>query len=148
MDHAHLATLCDTLRSISQYMDIHSRSLHKQAGVTAPQLAIIMALASESPLPVSEISKRVHLSAATISTTTDRLVKNGLIERQRSLEDRRKVYLHLTPKGRDVLASGSSPLPQHFIANFDNDLPDWEKSMILCALLKLTHLMRENGGRH
>jgi hypothetical protein len=53
----------------------------------------------------------------------------------------------LTPKGQAVLASGSSPLPQHFIANFDNELPDWEKSMILCALLKLTHLMRANGSR-
>ena len=148
MDSTHLATLYDTLRSISQYMDIHSRSLQKQVGVTAPQLSILMALAAESPLPVSEISKRVHLSAATISTTTDRLVANGLIERQRSLEDRRKVYLHLTPQGRAVLASGSSPLPHHFIANFDNELPDWEKSMILSALLKLSHLMRENGGRH
>jgi DNA-binding MarR family transcriptional regulator len=147
MDNAHLATLYDTLRSISQYMDIHSRSLHKQVGVTAPQLSILMALAAESPLPVLEISKRVHLSAATISTTTDRLVKNGLIERQKSLDDRRKVYLRLTAKGQDVLASGSSPLPSNFIANFDHDLPDWEKSMILCALLKLTHLMRANGGR-
>ena len=78
MDNAHLATLYDTLRSISQHMDIHSRSLQKQVGVTAPQLSILMALAAESPLPVSEISKRVHLSAATISTTTDRLVRNGL----------------------------------------------------------------------
>lgn len=147
MDSAHLATLYDTLRSISQHMDIHSRSLQKQVGVTAPQLSILMALAHESPLPVSEISKRVHLSAATISTTTDRLVKGGLIERQRSLEDRRKVYLHLTAKGREVLASGSSPLPANFITNFDNDLPDWEKSMILCALLKLTQLMRANGRR-
>jgi DNA-binding MarR family transcriptional regulator len=147
MDSEHLATLYDTLRSIAQHMDIHSRFLQKQVGVTAPQLSILMALAHESPLPVSTISKRVHLSAATISTTTDRLVQNGLIERQRSLEDRRKVFLHLTPKGQEVLASGSSPLPQHFIANFDNELPDWEKSMILCALLKLTHLMGAKSGR-
>lgn len=76
-----------------------------------------------------------------------RLVKNGLIERQRSMDDRRRVYLRLTAKGQEVLASGSSPLPPNFIANFDNDLPDWEKNMILCALLKLTHLMRANGGR-
>jgi DNA-binding MarR family transcriptional regulator len=128
-------------------MDIHSRFLQRQIGVTAPQLSILMALANESSLPVSEISKRVHLSAATISTTTDRLVKNGLVARQRSTGDRRKVFLDLTAKGQDVLASGSSPLPQNFVTNFDKDLPDWEKSMILCALMKLTHLMRDNGKR-
>jgi len=147
MDNAHLATLYDTLRSITQYMDIHSRTLQKQVGVTSPQLAILTALANESRLPISEISRRIHLSAATISTTTDRLAKNGFIKRERSLEDRRKVFLHLTPQRREVLSSGSSPLPKSFITSFDNDLPDWEKSMILSALLRLTHLMRGKGDR-
>ena len=49
MDSEHLATLYDTLRSIAQHMDIHSRFLQKQVGVTAPQLSILMALAHESP---------------------------------------------------------------------------------------------------
>lgn len=147
MDQAHLAILFDSLRSITHQMDIHSRQLHKLLGVTAPQLSILLALAEESPLPVSRLSRKIHLSAATISVTTAKLAENGLIARQRSNGDRRQVLLELTDKGRGVLNSGSSPLPDNLIRNFNNGLPDWEKNMILCALQKLTVLMQANGNK-
>ena len=120
MDQADLVILCDSLRSISHQMDIHSRVLHKQIGVTMPQLSILQALAEESPLPVSKISQKIHLSTATVSVTTTRLVANGLIDRKRSTDDRRQVLLELTDKGRDVVNSGSSTLPENLIRNFNN----------------------------
>ena len=148
MQTSHLATLYETLRSIVHVLDTHSRSLQKQIGVTATQLAVLQALAKASPLPISEVSKRIHLSGATISGTADRLVESALIERRQSDEDRRVMHLHLTDKGRRLLDGGPSPLPDRLVRNFNGSLPDWEKEMILAALHKLAFLMRTNGNGH
>jgi DNA-binding MarR family transcriptional regulator len=146
MNEIHLSELCDSLRSISHSMEIHSRRLHKQAGVTAPQLSILLALAQESPSPLSKLSQKVHLSAATTSVTTAKLVANGLIAREQGAGDRRQVLLYLTDKGKNVLAVGHSPLPDSLIAHFNNGMPDWEKHMLLSALQKLAQMMQGRGA--
>lgn len=147
MNSPHLDSLYTSLRSITQYMDIQSRSLHKAAGITSTQLAILDQLALESPLPVSELSKRVHLSPATISGTVERLEKKGLIERSQSAEDRRRVDLRLTSRGEVILASAPSPLPPDFVRYYENGMPEWEKLMILSSLMRLADLMRNGNDR-
>lgn len=144
MNSTHLNALYDLLRSLTQYMDIHSRSLHKESGVTGPQLSILTALSHQSPLNVSALAKRVHLSIGTISGTINRLEKNGLIVRTPHGRDRRKVFFQLTPKGQSILENGSSPLPLNFIRNFENGVPEWEKYMILSSLQRLISLMEGN----
>ncbi len=147
MNEMHLTILCDTLRSIIHCMEIHSRQLYKRIGVTAPQLSILQALDQESPQPLSRLSQTIHLSPATISVTTARLVANGLIAREQGTADRRQVLLHLTDKGKNVLAIGHSPLPGNLIDRFTSGMPDWEKHMILSALQKLAHMMRPQETR-
>lgn len=142
MDQAQFAILYDSLISINHYLDIHSRLLHKQIGVTVPQFSILLALSHESPLSVSNLSQKIHLSSSTISVMTPRLVANGLISRETALGDRRQVLLHLTDKGSKLLKAGYSPLPPGLIANFTNGMPDWERHMILSALQKLAQIMR------
>lgn|GEM_PF-3567546 len=137
-----LLVLSDALRAITQHMDIHSRYLQKKIGITGTQLSVLLALADESPLPASKISQKIHLSAATLSGTMVRLEAGGLITRGKNADDRRQILIHLTDKGRSVLASDLSPLPEPLVAHFNNGLPDWEKSMITCALQKLAHLMQ------
>ncbi len=146
MNAAQKAILCSALRSIARIMDIHSRQLQRQIGVSAPQLSILIYLAEASPQPLSKIAHSIHMSAASISVNTARLLENGLVARQRSPRDKRQVLLHLTAKGRDVLRSGFSPLPENLIRNFDNGLPDWEKNMLLSALQKLTQLMQSTDN--
>ena len=147
MARPDLTELSDALRSIIQRMDIHSRHLQKKIGVTAPQLSVLLALADASPLTASQISRKIHLSAATLSGTTARLETRGLITRGQNADDRRQVLFHLTDKGKAVLASDLSPLPEALVDHFNNGLPDWEKSMIICALQKLACLMQHHD-RH
>jgi DNA-binding MarR family transcriptional regulator len=73
---------------------------------------------SESPehkFRAQELADAVHLSQSALSRLIDRLVKNGLVERCLCGEDRRGIYVLLTPAGlrrhaeaasvhRDVLA--------------------------------------------
>jgi DNA-binding MarR family transcriptional regulator len=67
LDQTQFAILYDSLRSITHCLDIHSRLLHRQIGVTVPQFSILLALSHESPLSVSNLSQKIHLSSSTIS---------------------------------------------------------------------------------
>jgi DNA-binding MarR family transcriptional regulator len=103
-----------------------------------------MALENGRQLPASTVAKKAHLSIATISGTVSRLVENGLIERMQSIEDKRICLLNLTEQGRSILKSVPSPLPENFSNKFENNIPEWEKNMILSSLQKVIYLMQNS----
>lgn len=144
IEAAHVNSLYDSLRTITQFITIYSRMLHRQSGVTGPQLSVLMALSGEVPLLISQISRKVHLSAGTISGTLMRMEKRGLIRRDRSPEDKRKVYIQLTEAGKLALEALSSPLPRDFVQKFRAGIPEWEQNMILSAVQRLASLMQQN----
>jgi DNA-binding MarR family transcriptional regulator len=59
---------------------------------------------------VGELSDRLQLAQHTVSELVGRAVKAGLIRREVSTEDRRFVYLSLTPSGERRLARSFSDL--------------------------------------
>ncbi len=60
--------------------------------------------AGERGLPTLDIAERMIERTPGITRLVDRLEKKGLVERQRSTEDRRQVVVRLTRAGRDTLA--------------------------------------------
>jgi DNA-binding MarR family transcriptional regulator len=50
----------------------------------------------------SELSRMLNVTTPTITQLVDSLVKKGYVERQPDAEDRRKIYLRLTPKGQEA----------------------------------------------
>lgn len=52
-------------------------------------------------LPITEIARRVLISASAVSRTVDALEREGLVERHRGEEDARVVMAQLTDAGRD-----------------------------------------------
>ena len=69
------------LRRITRAIDLQSKRLLKETGLTAPQLVVLRALEREGPLPPSKIADRVSLSPATVTTIVERLTRLGLVER-------------------------------------------------------------------
>jgi DNA-binding MarR family transcriptional regulator len=59
--------------------------------------------AGERGLPTLDIAERMIERTPGITRLVDRLEKKGLVERQRSTEDRRQVVVRLTRAGRDAL---------------------------------------------
>lgn len=70
----------------------------KGMNVTGPQGMLIGTLAHHGEMKVSDLSERLELSNSTVSGIIDRLEVQGMVERTRSSEDRRVVYVKLTPK--------------------------------------------------
>lgn len=138
--HQRSRDLLIGLRRITQAIDLHSKKLSKNFGITGPQLVILQELAAAGNLTVSELSRSVSLSQGTVTEILLRLEKKGLIEKRRSETDKRKVQISITTRARQLCAQAPSPLQDRFIRSF-HGLEEWEQLMILCSINRIVKLM-------
>lgn len=88
---------------------ISSQALHRLdralgSGVSRAEFEVLCALArSERPLRASEVTAVTMVSGAATTKHADRLVKLGLVERQRFERDGRVVLLRVTDAGRAMV---------------------------------------------
>ena len=68
--------------------------------LTRSQFYTLMTLEHQEGMPLSQISERISRSPGNMTLVIDNLEKEGLVERQRSKEDRRVVVAMLTENGR------------------------------------------------
>ncbi|MFP4012170.1 MAG: MarR family winged helix-turn-helix transcriptional regulator [Spirochaetaceae bacterium] len=129
-----------TLRQIIRAIDLHSKQLSKNYGLTGPQLLLIREIASEPDISVGKLAKRVSLSQATVTSIVDRLEARDLARRIRSSTDKRKVALEVTEKARDILRENPTFLQEQFISNFER-LEKWEQLLILSSLQRVATMM-------
>lgn len=129
-----------TLRRIMRAVDLRSRYLEARYGLTGPQLVLLKELSSQGSLSVGELTDAVHLSQATVTGILDRLAKRGLVRRERSDEDKRRVLVWLTSAGKDLLAH-APPLVQEEFTEAFGKLQDWEQTQILSALQRVVSMM-------
>lgn len=129
-----------SLRRVIRATDLHSKRLAKETGLTAPQILLLQSIRRLEGAAIGQLAHEVSLSQATVTTILDRLEKRGYIERERSTVDKRKVHVHLTDKGIEVLRDAPTPLQEHFARQF-NDLQEWEQTMLITALQRVAHMM-------
>jgi len=129
-----------SIRRIVRAIDLHSRRLVEQHGLTAPQLATLDAARRLETPTVGGLARAVHLSQPTVSGIVDRLERQGLVQRERSTEDRRAVAVRLTTQGERALGEAPSLLQDTFRRNLSR-LADWEQSWLLAALERIAAMM-------
>ncbi len=140
-DHSFSAKyVMASLRRIIRAIDLHSRALVHEYGLTGPQLVVLKELMESSPETVSRLAKAVSLSQATVTGILDRLERKRMIKRTRDLHDKRKVLVSPTPAAEETLAGAPPLLQEHFTQAFDQ-LPDWERTQILSSLQRIVALM-------
>lgn len=129
-----------SLRAIIRSVDLYSKELAATNRITAPQLMCLLHAAQYGPVTATAIGRAVHLSASTVVGILDRLEEKGLIQRQRSQEDRRLVQVRATPAGVELAGRAPSPL-QQTLAKALNGLPELEQATIALALERVVTLM-------
>ena len=79
------------------------RELGKRHGLGVSEFEVLDRLAESGhhEFRSQELADAVHLSQSALSRLIDRLEKNGLVERCLCGEDRRGIYVTLTPAGRE-----------------------------------------------
>ncbi len=79
---------------------MHSHFTSSTLGLTASQVFILRFLATCPQAKASDIAKAAGLSPGAVTQVCDELVRMGYVERSRSTDDRRVVYITITDSGR------------------------------------------------
>lgn len=79
-----------------------SSLMEKRLGITAPQRMIIRCIGKYPGMAPSQLASILHLDPGTISATLSRLEDKGFVVRRRDSEDKRRVSLSLTAKGKKL----------------------------------------------
>ncbi len=87
-----------------------------ELGITYPQYLVLMVLWEHDPMPVNDIARKLILNTNTITPLLKRMQSQGIIERNRSVEDERKVIVSLTRKGKE-LQEKAAVIPQQLVDN-------------------------------
>ena len=95
--------LLKSLRRIARALELHSRRVNAEIGLTLPQLVVLGAAHSLGETTTRAVSEAAEISPATVVEILDKLEAKGLIERYRSRADRRVVHTRLTEAGRATL---------------------------------------------
>lgn len=128
------------IRRLMRAVDLHSRRLVDEYGLTGPQLATLQETAKAGPVSASALARAVHLSSATMTGILRRLEKRGFIERARGRSDRRTVNVSISSLGREVLARAPSLLQDRFRRELSR-LETWEQMMMLANLQRIASMM-------
>lgn len=129
-----------SLRRVIRAIDIHSRQLSKQSGLTGPQLMVMKQISQLDGPMAKQVAQEINLSPATVTSIIDRLEAKELVKRQRSQLDKRKVELYLSEAGVLLLQGSPKPLQEHFIQRYQA-LQPWEQSQLLSSVERIASMM-------
>lgn len=127
--------LSGTFNSI---LRIEERSLDNRLtqGLTITEVHTIVAVGLHERSPMNVVAARLGVTLATLTTAVNKLVKKGFVERERAEDDRRKVLVSLTKKGRQVLRAHNL-FHHQMIDEALADLSEEEERVFAVALAKV-----------
>ncbi|AMJ63604.1 MarR family winged helix-turn-helix transcriptional regulator [Bosea sp. PAMC 26642] len=98
--------LCFAIYQASHAFNRVYRSVLADLGLTYPQYLVMLVLWECDGLTVKAMGERLMLDSGTLTPLLKRLEAAGLIRRERSREDERRVRLHLTAEGAALREKG------------------------------------------
>jgi DNA-binding MarR family transcriptional regulator len=128
------------LRKMIQAIDRHSTKLKKGFGLTGPQLILLQSISSHDKISVTQLSKNVSLSQATVTDITKRLENRDYITRTKDMDDKRKTNMMITEIGKAILNTVPPLLPEQFTERFSK-LESWEQLMIESSFERVVSMM-------
>ncbi|WP_315074344.1 MarR family transcriptional regulator [uncultured Clostridium sp.] len=95
----------EVARLFQEVMGLFRHSMKKvinETGMSMPQGMIMGLLGHNKKMKVTELSKHLSLSNSTVSGLIDKLEAQEMVIRERSKEDKRVVYVSISPKFEEL----------------------------------------------
>ncbi|MBQ0760442.1 MAG: DNA-binding MarR family transcriptional regulator [Zhongshania sp.] len=96
-------TAASTLAEISRLVREEFRRRAQHLNLTQPQWLTLLKLSREPGINQACLAVHLDVNPVTVAQSVDRLVKAGLVHRERQEQDRRAVSLFLTDKAEPLL---------------------------------------------
>ena len=109
-------SLADHLFQLSPLLKRHITHMpvfHGEGGLSLSLYQILSLLNEREYMSVSGLSLYVGIAKPNITPLIDHLSSDGLVERVRSTEDRRVVFVRIRPEGRERLTQIAKQLEAH-----------------------------------
>lgn len=119
-----------TLRS-GHFSDLSVREMHT-----------IETIGRRDPRMMSEVAQDLGITVGTLTTSINRLIKKGYVDRKRIEEDRRVVLVELTKKGK-VAHRLHERFHSEMVRSMMDDLLEEEKDVLIGSLEKLNNYFKE-----
>lgn len=136
------------LDKLDEMLPLFIRRLHQELadsmnnGVTANQFMVMKMLNDRGQMTVSDMAEGLSVSLSAVTSLVDRLHRAGMVERRRSEDDRRVVWLELTEEGRKLVATcqaGRLRVMQRYLGQ----LEDKELEFMVEIYEKIISMMRQ-----
>jgi DNA-binding MarR family transcriptional regulator len=96
----------------------------ERTGMTLFDCAVLMVIGQFAPINSRELSRRMDVSASTISIYVRRLIRKELVRMERDQEDRRAWWLHLTETGQvayQMIVAGTVGYTRDFLSGLNEE---------------------------
>ena len=123
------------------YKEFEAQGLDKKMNTT--QLWVLAIMSQHDKMTMSEICKFVVLEKGSFKATIDLLMGYGYIRSQKAEDDKRKVYLSLTPEGEQVAKRINHSLEDYLHRRF-RVLDDFTRQNIWNAIHVLAEYAKES----
>jgi DNA-binding MarR family transcriptional regulator len=90
------------LWAVNHGIERNSRSMEETLGLTAQQRMVIRLIGHTDEIFAGPLAEILRVDPGTLSAAIKRLEKRGLVKRRADTEDRRRVRLTLSPKGKSL----------------------------------------------
>ena len=115
--------LCFALVTAARNVVALYRPILEPLGLTHPQYLVMLALWERSPRTLNDLAADLALEPATASPLVKRLETDGLVVRQRSAEDERRLEITLTDAGA-ALRDRAVDVPRQVMAAVGMDIDE------------------------
>jgi len=113
-----------------------------RSSLSNSQLGALMRLYYHGDCPISNIGDNLGITAAAASQMVDRLVQNGLLQREEDPEDRRVKRVTLTTNGKALVQEGVEARMK-WLRDLETALPESKHREIIASLSTLTDVAEE-----
>lgn len=144
--HPSRAAALAAVRALVDALYRSARGVEERTGRTNAQVSILRHVARHGPLTVNEVAASARTGQSTASLVLTRLQRAGLVRRVPSREDRRRVLVEVTARGRALVRRAPRPATDQLIAALDA-LSERDAAAVARCLAPLLRALHKSAAR-
>lgn len=111
-------------------------------GVTRTQQIILLALAIEEKLTMSQLASKINTSNEQATRAVSQLVEKGFIQRMQDIGNRRIINIRLTEKAREFIGKTKLEIMDDLLEQF-NGVSDDDMEKFHEAIMQIIKIMKK-----
>lgn len=118
--------LCFPIYATSRLITKLYQPMLDELGLTYTQYLVMLVLWEKDRQKITDIGKRLLLNTNTLTPLITKLIKKGVLTKERSAEDERTVFVSLTDKGK-TMRERAECIPTSLVENMELSPKEWEE---------------------